>query len=82
MQGPGKIFQHLGHFFPSAFFTKTFTFSISSNIKRFLSFIIFFASAFDVIKLRDASIQRTGNHSIVNTNKMSIKGKCIFATNT
>ena len=48
--GPGKIFQHLGHFSPSAFFTKTFIPFNSSSLKRFSSSIIFFDSAFDVIK--------------------------------
>ena len=36
MHDSGKIFQHLGHFFPSAFFTKTQIFSIPSNLKKLL----------------------------------------------
>ena len=47
MQGLSKIFQHLEHFFPLAFVTKTFTLFTSSNLKSLSSIIIGFALAFD-----------------------------------
>ena len=53
LHGFFKIFQHLEHFFPSAFFTETAISSISSNLKNSLLLLIFLALALEVIKNSD-----------------------------
>ena len=53
MQGFSRIFQHLEHFLPLAFFTKIFTLSTPSNLNNLSLSSIGLAFAVEVIKYSD-----------------------------